>query len=201
MRELQMTGGAVTDRMNAFVRRLQFFVDDDAGTLIANTGGIEAKAIDGRLAAGGDQQMRAFDFLLRFFLALRAFNRQRDFAFVMRDRDHLDGAAQHNAVARELVEHDRGAFGIVLGERRRRLTHGDRAAEAAKRLRHFQTDRSTADDQQMLRPLRQIENGLIGEIRPLVETIDRRRRRHRSGRDHEPPGADFNLVANRDGAA
>ena len=38
------------------------------------------------------------------------------------------------------VDDDRGAFGIFAGKRLRRFEHGDRAAEAAERLRQFEPD-------------------------------------------------------------
>ena len=85
----------------------------------------------------------------------------------MLDAHDLDAAADDDALAFELVEHDRGAFRIVLGERLRRFQHGHRAAEPAEGLRHFQADRPGADDDEMLRPLGEIENRLVGEIRTL----------------------------------
>ena len=65
------------------------------------------------------------------------------------------------------VEHDRGAFRVVLGERLRRLQHGDLGAEPAERLRQLEPDRAAADDDEMLGPLAQLEDGLVGEIRRL----------------------------------
>ena len=65
-------------------------------------------------------------------------------------RVDLDAAADDDALALELIEHDGGAFRIVLGERRRRLQHGHLAAEPAEGLRHFQADRPGADDDEML---------------------------------------------------
>ena len=119
----------------------------------------------------------------------------------MLDAHDLDAAADDDALAFELVEHDRGAFRIVLGERRRRFQHGHRAAEPAEGLRHFQPDRTGADDNEAVGPLGEIENGFVGEIRPLIEPRDRRQRRRRSGRDHETARADFDIVADDDGPA
>ena len=65
-------------------------------------------------------------------------------------RVDLDAAADDDAFALELVEHDRRAFRIVLGERLRRFQHGHLAAEPAEGLRHFQADRTGADDDEVL---------------------------------------------------
>ena len=196
MGELQLAGGAVADGMDAPVRCFQLLVDDDAGFLIANAGRFKPKPIDRRLATGGDKKMRALD----FFFTLGAVNRQRHFAGTMRDRHHLDRAAQHDAIAFELVEDDCRAFGIVLGERPRRFADGDGAAETAERLRHFQTDRSTADDNEMRGQHVEIENGFVGETRSAVETRDRRQSRRRTGGDDKTAGANFKLIGDGDGA-
>ena len=70
---------------------------------------------------------------------------------VVADARHLDAGADHDAFARQLVEHDRGAFRIVLGERRRGLEHGHLRAEPPVRLRELEPDRPRADDDEMLR--------------------------------------------------
>ncbi len=69
------------------------------------------------------------------------------------DARDLDAAADDDALAIELVEHDGRAFRIVLGERRRRFQHGHFAAEPAEGLRHFQADRTGADDDETVGPL------------------------------------------------
>ena len=59
--------------------------------------------------------------------------------FDARDRD---AAAQRDAFARELVEHDARAFGILARERLRRFEHRHRGAEPAVRLRQLEPDRA-----------------------------------------------------------
>ena len=48
---------------------------------------------------------------------------------------------------------------------RRRLDHGDAAAEAGEGVRHLQPDRAAAQDQQVVGAFRQIEQRRVGQIR------------------------------------
>ena len=116
----------------------------------------------------------------------------------MRDLHHLDAGAHGDAIACQLVEHDACRFRIVLGEGPRRFQHGDGAAEAAEGLRHFETDRAGANDYEMLRPFGQREDRLVGQIRSTVETGDRRYRRRGAGGNNKTPGADPDVIADRD---
>ena len=65
MGELQLAGGGIADGVDAAVAGLELAVDGDAGVVVAHAGGFEAETVERRLAAGGDQQMRAFDGLAR----------------------------------------------------------------------------------------------------------------------------------------
>ena len=58
------------------------------------------------------------------------------------------------------------------------------------RLGELAADRPAADDDQMLRPLGQIEYRLVGQMGHLGQARDRRNRRRRAGRDHNPTGVD-----------
>ena len=55
--ELQLPGRAVADRIDAPVAGFEPLVHRDAGAVIFDAGGFEVEPVDGRLAAGGDQQM------------------------------------------------------------------------------------------------------------------------------------------------
>ena len=96
------------------------------------------------------------------------------------------------------VEHDRGAFRIVLGERRRGLQHRHPGAEPAVRLRELEPDRPRADDEEMLGAALELEDRLVGEIGRLGQSRDRRHRGGRAGRDHEAPRLDLE-ISDRDG--
>ena len=98
--------------------------------------------------------------------------------------------AQVDAVGAELVAHHADGGGIVLGQDREQLEDGDRGAEAAMGLGQLAPDRPAADDDQMLRPLGQIEYRLVGQMRHLGQARNRRHRRRRAGRDHDPTGVD-----------
>ena len=91
------------------------------------------------------------------------------------------------------VEHDRGAFRIVLGERRRGLQHRHLRAEPAMRLRQLEADRPAADDDEMLGAALEFEDRLVGEIGRLGKARDRRHRGGRAGRDHEAPRLDLEV--------
>ena len=162
--------------------------------VVRDAGGVELEPVDRRLAPGGNQQKASFDRLL----AARTVERDRHAAARVLDSRDLDAGADNDALALELIEHDRGAFGIVLGERRCRFQHGHFAAEPAERLRHLQADRPGADNDETVRPLDKIENGFVGEIWTLIQARNRRQRRRRPGRDHETARADFVIVADRD---
>src|SRR6266702_2777840 len=58
MGELAATGH-IADRIDAAVRRLEPFVDDDAVVVARDAGALERKAVDVRLAAGRDEEMAA----------------------------------------------------------------------------------------------------------------------------------------------
>jgi hypothetical protein len=49
----------------------------------------------------------------------------------------LDPGTEFDAVTHQGVEHNGGAFGVVAGQRRRRVEHGDLGAEPAERPRQF----------------------------------------------------------------
>jgi hypothetical protein len=97
------------------------------------------------------------------------------------------------------IEHDHCAFGVLARERLRRFQHRDRGAEAAKRLRQLEADRTRADDDEVLRPHGEIEHGLIGEMRRGFEPGNRRKRRRGPGGDDEAPGPDLGPLAHQHG--
>src|SRR5262245_38929087 len=122
----------VTDSIDAPVGGLETLVYHDAVAVAGNAGALEREPVDVCFAAGRDQEMAALDRLpavTKEDLDLRAR------AFHARDRDV---AANDHVLARERVEHDRGAFAIFARERLTRLQHRDRGTEAAKRLRKLE---------------------------------------------------------------
>ena len=54
------------------------------------------------------------------------------------------------------------------------------------RLAEFESDGATAQHDQVLHPLCDIEDGFVGEIRHFVETRDRGHERRTTRGDHEP---------------
>ena len=83
--------------------------------------------------------------------------------------------------------------GILLAERLRLIEHGDLGAKPAERLGKLEPDRAGAEDDQMLRPLADLECVLVGEIGHLLEPGNRRHDRPRAGRDHEAARPDLEL--------
>src|SRR6516225_4247401 len=80
--------------------------------------------------------------------------------------------------SRERVQHDGGAFRIVLPKRHRLIEHGDIRAETPKRLRHFEAGPPGANDNEMPRTLGKFEDIFTGEIRRIGEPGNRRERRY-----------------------
>ena len=105
-----------------------------------DAGGLQIERIDVRPPAGRHQQIGALDGLL-------GVARQHDLDSLAQPAHplDLDAAADRDALARERIEHDGGAFRIFLAERLRHVEHGDLGAEPAERLRQLEPDRAGAE--------------------------------------------------------
>ncbi len=92
-------------------------------------------------------------------------------------------------------------FGIVARKDRPDVEHRDPRAQSAMRLRHFDPDRTAADDDQMVGPLAVGEDRFVRQIGNVREPGDRRDRRIRAGRDDKAARPDLDLAgADRAGA-
>ena len=149
--------------------------------LIADAGGVEIEIFQIRAAAGRDEKMSAFDRLLGSFGDDVDLNARQHAAHL----PDLHTGAQRDAFAGERVEHDGCAFRIGIGQRRRRVEHGDFGAEPAKRLRQLEADGIRANDNEMARALGEIEYGFVGEMRRAGEPGNGRQRRRGAGRNNE----------------
>jgi hypothetical protein len=79
---------------------------------------------------------------------------------------------------------DGGRVGILpLEDAGNALDDRHPAPERQERLRQLAADRAGADDHEARGPLRQREDGLVGEVARLLDARDRRRRRARAGGD------------------
>src|ERR1700750_3429644 len=78
----------------------------------------------------------------------------------IRDRYDLHVTMDDDTLALELIEDDGGAYGIVVRKRLRRSQNSHRTAQPAESLRQLQSDRTAADDDEVLRSLLDIENAL-----------------------------------------
>jgi len=146
--------------------------------------------VEVRPAAGGDEEMGAFD-------RLGARGRGEGDLHPGEYPPHirgLDPGAQLDALAFEGIEHDRGAFRIFARERCRCFEYADLRAQATERLRQFEPDRPGADDDQMTRKLGEIGEAFAGEMRRVEEAGNRRNDRRRAGRDNEPVRLDREVV-------
>ena len=81
-------------------------------------------------------------------------------------------------------------LGILLAGDRSRLDYGDVAAEPGMGLRHFQSDRPAAEDQQVGGPFLELEQRLVGEKRHLCEPRDGRNGGPAARGDHDAAGGD-----------
>ena len=61
-------------------------------------------------------------------------------------------------------------------------------------LGQFNTDGATANNDQVVRRLSAVENGLVGQIRHSLDAGDRRHHGAAAGGDHETPGTDYNAA-------
>ena len=153
---------------------------------VLDAGGLQIERVDVRPPPGRHQQVGALD----GFLGVAG---EHDFDALAQPPHalDLDAAADRDALTRERVEHDGGAFGILLAERLRRVQHGDLGAEPAERLRQFEPDRAAAEHDQMLRQFAKLERIFVGEIGRLLDPGNRRHHRPRAGRDHESARPDL----------
>ncbi len=106
------------------------------------------------------------------------------------DGGHRDAFQDRDPARRERRAQTRRQFGVFLAGDPPRLDQGHGAAEAGVRVRHFQPDRPAAQDQQMRGRLGQVEQGLVGQERHLVEAGDRRHRGAAAGGDDDAPCED-----------
>src|SRR5665213_630135 len=196
MSELQLPGRAIADGVDAAVGGFQPLVHCDAGAVVFDPGGGEIEPIGRRLTPGGDKEISAFD---RFLVTCALISHRNSTARVL-DVYDLYAAADDDAFAFKLIEHDGGAFWIVFGQRSRRFEHRHITTEPTECLRHFQTDRTGANNNEAIGLFGEIENGFVSKIRPLVYPWNRRQRRRRFGRNHETSRADFNIT-HGDGSA
>src|SRR5262249_59834267 len=125
MRELAAARN-VADGIDAPVRGLEPLVDYDAVAVAGNAGTLERKVVHVRLAARGDEKMAGLDRLAASADEGLDF---RPCAFQARDA-HV--AANDDALARERVEHDRRAFGVVTRQRLAGLPPRERPAGPAQ---------------------------------------------------------------------
>ena len=179
------TADHVADGIDAAIGGLQLVVHLDAVGIVFHAGAFEAQGFEVWLAAGGDQQMAAFDEVGLTVL------------------DDMDGDALHRPldlfhsavrVERDLrllqaLDHDACGLGVLVDEELRRVDDGDMGAEHAMGLAELDADGTAAQDDQVLHPVADVKNGLVGEIRHLVETGNRRDHRRGTGGDDEAPRA------------
>ena len=108
--------------------------------------------------------------------------------------------AQPDALAHELIEHDRGAFGIILPQGLERIEHGHVRAQPAEGLGKFEADRAGPDHDEMLGTSGEVEGGLAGQARHALEPRNRRQRGRGPGGNNKAPGRDLDVARDREGA-
>ena len=171
-----IAAGDVADGKDAFVRRAQAGVDADALLVVGDAGGLQIEPIDIGRPPGGDEQLRACDRRLDAV----ALDDHGD--AVAGRRDPLDANAfmQRNALVGEPRLDDGREVPIVAAEHGEHLQHRHLGAEPAVRLRHLDTDRAAADDDQVRRAFGIVEDRLVRLVGHRIEARDRRRRRRRA---------------------
>src|SRR6478736_2228837 len=181
---------AIPDRIDPPIARLELPVHDNAGSVVANARGVELEPVNRRPPPCSNQQMAAGD---RLFGA-GGFDRCRYGVASLFNAYDIYTAANNDTLAFEAIKKDGHAFRVVIAERSRSLKHGDRTSQTAEGLRQFEADRPGSNNDEMLRPLLEIENALVGKIGAAVEPGNWRHCRRRSGRDHEASRTDLDIA-------
>ncbi len=153
---------------------------------MGDAGAVETELFQVGLAARGDEEMRALDDdTLAVFVEMHG-----DALHGRLDAFHPCVGIEHDLGILEPLEQHLGGLRILMGEEAGGVENGDVGAEHAMGLAELEADRAAAQDDQMLNALTDVEDGLIGQIRDLVEPRDRRDRRRGAGGDDEAAGAD-----------
>ena len=176
----------VADRIDPLVARAQPRVHLDALVAVLDASGLEPEAVDIRAPAGRNQNVTAGHSLLCPGLL----DRDRDPVTLRGDAFNLNALAQLDALGQQPLAHDLHRIGVIFGQEPEQLEHSNPRAQAPMRLSELAADRTTADHDQMLRPLGQFEDRLVGQVRHLGQTRKRRHRRRRAGRHHDPARLD-----------
>ena len=102
---------------------------------IGDTGALEAERLDVRLAAGGDEEMRAFqDGGLAVLGEMHG-----DALHRALDALHPRIGMQHDLRVGEALDQDGGSLRVLVGKKAADIEHADMGAEHAVRLRQLKT--------------------------------------------------------------
>ena len=102
-----------------------------------------------------------------------------------RDGGYRCVLADDDAFGRKRVAHDGDGLRVVLRHDLLGFEHGHARTEAAEGLRQLEPDRTAADDEQMLRQDRVVEDRFVREVGRVSETRNWRHQRRRAGGDDE----------------
>ena len=80
---------------------------------------------------------------------------------------------QGNAFADQRIAQDRHCFRLIAGQDGGAFNQGDARTKAAKGLRHFNPNRASAQDKQMVRPFFQTEDRFIGQVGDIAKAKHR----------------------------
>ncbi len=162
---------------------------------MVDAGLLEVEAGCHRSAARGDEEIATVDRLL----AGPGPDNDANAAAARLDPQDRRGGANVHAVAGETVEDDAGELGIVTAQGTRCLNHRDRRAEAPDRLGEFQPNGAAADDDEVGRLARELEDRLVGMEGNVAQAGDVGHGGHGAGGDDEAPRL-HDAVTNDDGA-
>jgi hypothetical protein len=103
--------------------------------------------------------------------------------------DSLDGRAHAEDDPLVLEYLGQNGARVLVGRRQEAAVTPDQrhpGAETAEGLRQLDADRAAAEHDQVVRQLGQLEDVVVGQVRPLGQAGDRRHRRRGAGADEEP---------------
>ena len=177
MGELQTTGH-IARSVNALVGDgPQVRSNLQATTIMGNVAFVQIQLVDIHLAPDSHQQMRPAEITFR--------------------RVNCDGLARTtdlfglclfddlNAFGPQIVQCNRRQLRVILAQRLHAFDNGHLGSKPRVGLRHFQTNRATANDNQMLRLLTQIKDVFVGVVGDVFQPRDRWNKRSRPRRHHK----------------
>ncbi len=157
---------------DALVGGAQPLVHKQSVFVVLDTGGLQAQAVEHGPPPRGDQEVAAG----QAGASRLALERDGDAVALALDLGDLRGLVHTHAFGLEAGAQQVRRLGIAGGQQATHLHDGNVASQVGEGLAQLGPDGTAADDDEVLGPLGQVEDGLVGQIRRRVEPRDGRDR-------------------------